>query len=187
MVSNGNDGAPASPVPTRHWQLMLAEGALLLVLGVLAILLPLFAGLVVALLLGWLLFAAGVFGLATSLAARHASGFWWSLLSSLIALLAGALLVLFPVSGLLSLTLVLGAFLFADGVVTIMLSLSHRVGNGNWGWMLLNGILDIVLAAAIFVLAPGIAAWVVGTILGIDLLFGGGALIAMALTARSAA
>lgn len=187
MFSDRNDETPTRQVLARHWRLILAEGVLLVVLGALAILLPLFAGLVVTIILGWLLFAAGIFGLATSIAMRGAPGFWWSLLSSLIAIAAGVMLFLFPASGLISLTLVLGAFLFADGLVTIMLSLAHRAGNRNWGWMLLNGILDILLAVAIFVLTPGIAAWVVGTILGIDLLFGGAALIAMALSARKAA
>lgn len=172
----------------RHWRLALAEGIVLIVLGVLAILLPLIAGLVVAIALGWLLFLAGVLGLVTSVAMRRAPGFWWSLISSLVALAAGVMLFLFPLGGMISLTLLLAIFLFADGVVTVMLALSHREWESrNWGWLMLNGILDLFLAVVIFALLPGVAAWVVGTILGIDLIFGGISLTAMAMAARRGA
>lgn len=165
----------------RHWQLALAEGIVLVVLGMAAILLPLIAGLVVAIVLGWMLFLAGLLGLSTSIAMRQAPGFWWSLLSSVIALAAGTMLLLFPLGGMISLTLLLAGFLFADGVVTVMLAMSHREWEShNWGWLLLNGLLDLVLAIAIFAFMPGVAAWVVGTIIGIDFIFGGVSLITMA-------
>jgi uncharacterized membrane protein HdeD (DUF308 family) len=166
----------------------LGEGIFLVVLGALAISLPLVAGLVVAIMLGWLLFLAGLLGLMTSVAMRRMPGFWWSLVSSIIAMAAGATLFIFPIGGIVSLTLLLAMFLFADGVVTILLALSHREGaSHNWGWLLLNGILDLFLAVAIFAFFPGVAAWVVGTIIGIDLIFGGISLTAMALAARKSA
>jgi uncharacterized membrane protein HdeD (DUF308 family) len=184
-LETGEFGGSLSRSFRRHWRLILAEGIFLLVLGALAILLPLVAGLVVALVLGWLLFLAGLLGLITSVAMRQTPGFWWSLVSSIIAMAAGAMLFLFPIGGIVSLTLLLAIFLFADGVVTILLALSHREwASRNWGWLLLNGILDLFLAVVIFVLLPGVAAWVVGTIIGIDLIFGGISLTAMALAAR---
>jgi uncharacterized membrane protein HdeD (DUF308 family) len=116
---------------------------------------------------------------------RGTPGFWWSLLSSLIALGAGAALFFFPLGGMISLTLLLAIFLFADGMITVMLALSHRAWeSSNWGWLLLNGILDLFLAGAIMTFMVAIAAWVVGTIIGIDLIFGGGSLIVMAAAAR---
>jgi uncharacterized membrane protein HdeD (DUF308 family) len=172
----------------RHWGLALGEGLLLIGLGILAILLPLIAGLLVAITLGWMLFLAGLLGLITSIAMRRAPGFWWSLLSSIIALAAGALLFFFPLGGMISLTFLLAGFLFADGVVTVMLSMSHRVWKTRkWGWLLLNGILDLFLAVMIFVFFPGVSAWVVGTIIGIDLIFGGISLTSMAVAARQRA
>ncbi len=169
----------------RHWRLVLAEGIALVLLGAAAILLPLVAGLVVALTLGWLLFLAGLLGLVSSIVTRHTPGFWWSLLSSIVALITGALLFVFPIGGMISLTLLLAAFLFADGVVTVMLALSHREWETHsWGWLLLNGVLDLGLAVVIFVFLPGVAAWVIGTIIGIDLIFGGFSLISMATAAR---
>ena len=184
----GEFGGSLSRSFRRHWRLILGEGIVLLVLGALAILLPLVAGLVVAIVLGWLLFLAGLLGLVTSVTMRQTPGFWWSLVSSIIAMAAGAMLFIFPIGGIVSRTLLLAMFLFADGVVTILLALSHREWSSrNWGWLLLNGILDLFLAVVIFVLLPGVAAWVVGTIIGIDLIFGGISLTAMALAARKAA
>lgn len=186
MTLNSEDfGASLSRSFRGHWRLALAEGILLLVLGALAMVLPLFAGLLIAITLGWLLFLAGILGLVSSVAMRRTPGFWWSLLSSLIALAAGVMLFLFPLGGMISLTLLLAIFLFADGVVTVMLALSHRDWESRkWGWLLFNGLLDLFLAVAIFVFLPGVAAWVVGTILGIDLVFGGFSMIAMATAAR---
>ena len=111
---------------------------------------------------------------------RQVPGFVWSLISSLIAIFAGAMLALYPLGGIVSLTLVLGVFLVADGVATILLGFATRDwGSHNWVWMLLNGVLDLVLGVAIFAFLPLAAAWVVGTLVGIDLIFGGVALIAM--------
>lgn len=171
----------------RHWRLFLVEGVVLTLLGIIAIVLPPLASLFVAIFFGWLLFIGGVFGLVTTLIGRHAPGFWWSILSSLVAIVAGVLLFGWPGGGVLSLTLVLTAFLFADGVLTILLSLEYRRAlHGRWVWLLLNGIIDLVLAAIIFVGLPASAAWAIGIIVGVDMLFGGASLIAMALAARAA-
>jgi uncharacterized membrane protein HdeD (DUF308 family) len=69
-----------------------------------------------------------------------------------------------------------------------MLALSHREWESrSWGWLLLNGVLDLGLAVVIFAFLPGVAAWVVGTIIGIDLIFGGISLTSMAAAARQQA
>lgn len=185
MIEAGDYSGSLSRTFRRYSRLTLVEGVLLVVLGALAIVLPLIAGLVVAITLGWMLFLAGFLGLVTSFAMRQTPGFWWSLLSSLLALAAGVMLFAFPIGGMVSLTVLLTAFLFADGLVTVMLALTHREWQSrNWGWLLLNGVLDIFLAVVILAFLPGIAAWAVGTIIGIDLVFGGFSLIAMASTAH---
>lgn len=171
-----------------HWQLFLFEGVVLVVLGIAALILPPLASIAVAILFGWLLFIGGVFGLITTLIGHHAPGFWWAILSSLIAIVAGILLFGWPAGGVLSLTLVLTAFLAADGILTIMLALDYRRAlHGRWGWLLVNGVIDLILAAIIFIGLPASAAWAIGIIVGVDLLFGGSSLIAMALAARGAA
>jgi uncharacterized membrane protein HdeD (DUF308 family) len=169
-----------------HWQLFLAEGVLLLVLGVAAIVLPLVATVAVAFIIGWLLLMSGIVGLIATFRMRHAPGFWWSLLSAILAIAAGVVLLRWPLSGALSLTLILTIFFVIEGVASIFYALEHkRELSGRWGMMLASGVLDLVLASIIFLGLPGTAAWAIGLLLGINLVFGGSAIISMALGARS--
>ena len=95
------------------------------------------------------------------------------------------MLLLRPLSGVLSRTLVLIVFFVIEGVASMMFALEHkRELSGRWGWMLASGIIDLILAAIIFAGLPGTAAWAIGLVVGINMVFGGLALIAMALHAR---
>ncbi len=177
--------AAVSATIHKHWALFLAEGILLTVLGMLAILLPAVASLAATLIFGWILLLSGGMGLVTTLRARHAPGFGWSLLSALIGLVAGVLLLARPVLGTLSLTAVLIAFLVAEGVVSIFYATEHRKGfSAGWGWMLASGLLDLVLAVILLAGLPGTAVWALGVLLGVNMIVGGAALVSMALQAR---
>jgi uncharacterized membrane protein HdeD (DUF308 family) len=170
----------------EHWTLFLIEGIVLVVLGLLAIIIPPIATIAVTIFLGWLFLISGVVGLVTTFWARHAPGFWWSLLSAALAIAAGIVLLAWPVSGAVSLTLLLIVFFTIEGVITIMYALEHKKDlSGRWGWMLTSGIIDLILAAIILAGLPGTAAWALGLLVGINMLFGGTALIAMAMHARS--
>ena len=172
----------------EHWVLFLVEGIILLVLGVLAIIVPMLATLAVAIFIGWLFLISGVVGLITTFWARHAPGFWWSLLSAVLGIAAGVVLLAWPVTGTVSLTLLLIVFFIIEGVASIMYAFEHkRELSGRWGWMLVSGIIDLILAAIIWAGLPGTAAWALGLLVGINLLFGGGAMVGMALHARSEA
>jgi len=172
----------------EHWKLYLAEGILLLVLGAVAILVPPIATLAVTIVLGWLFLISGCVGLITSFWMRQAPGFLWSLISALLGVVVGFLLLASPLSGAFSLTLVLIAFFVIEGGVSIMFALDHkRELSGRWGWMLFSGIVDLVLAVMIFAGLPATAAWAIGLLVGINMIFGGSALIAMALHAKNAA
>jgi uncharacterized membrane protein HdeD (DUF308 family) len=171
----------------RHWVLFLCEGIALVILGVLALLAPVVASVAATVLFGWILLVSGVIGLITTLRARHAPGFGWSLLSALVGTVAGLLLLVWPLQGTLSLTAVLIAFLLVEGAVSVMYALEHRSAlSGRWGWMLASGIVDIVLGLLLLAGLPATALWALGLLLGINLLFGGCALILMALHARPA-
>jgi uncharacterized membrane protein HdeD (DUF308 family) len=169
----------------EHSTLFLVEGIVLLILGALAIMLPPFATLAVTIVIGWILLASGLMGWITTLGARGAPGFWWSLLSALLATVAGLILLLQPAGGAISLTLLLIAFFTIEGVVSIMYALEHRKElSGRWEWMLVSGIIDLVLAGIIFAGLPGTAAWALGVLVGVNMIFGGAALIAMAVHAK---
>jgi uncharacterized membrane protein HdeD (DUF308 family) len=171
----------------RHWVLFLVEGVVLVVLGATAVVLPPLATIAAIIIIGWLFLVSGVVGLATTYWMRHAPGFWWSLISAVLGVVVGFMLLARPITGAYSLTLVLVAFFIIEGVVSIMFALDHKRDlSGKWGWMLVSGVVDLVLAAMIFGGLPSTAAWAIGLLVGINMILGGAALIAMALHARNA-
>jgi uncharacterized membrane protein HdeD (DUF308 family) len=171
-----------------HWRLFLAEGIVLLILGLLAIIVPQIATIAVAVFIGWILLVSGAVGLLATFRMRTAPGFWWSLISAILGIVAGILLFRSPVSGALSLTVILTVFLVVEGIVSILFALEHkRELSGRWGAMLFSGLVDLFLAAIIIEGLPGTAAWAIGLLIGVNLVFGGAALIAMALHARDGA
>jgi uncharacterized membrane protein HdeD (DUF308 family) len=169
----------------EHWKLFLIEGIILMVLGLIAIVIPPIATLAVEILLGWLFLISGGVGLATTFMMRNAPGFWWALLSAVLGIATGIVLLAWPLSGVLSLTLVLIVFFLIEGIVSIMFAFEHkRELSGRWGFMLASGIIDLVVAAIILMGLPGSAAWAIGLLVGINMVFGGSALVAMAMHAR---
>lgn len=171
-----------------HWRLFLAEGIVLIVLGLAAIIVPPLAGLATTIIIGWLFLIGGAVGLVATFGAHQAPGFAWSLLSAVVALLAGGVLLWNPLQGLATLTYVLTAFFIIDGILVIVLAFEHRRElTGRWEWMMIGGVMDLVIAAIIISGLPGTLAWALGLLVGIDLIWGGMSLIGMALSARAAA
>jgi uncharacterized membrane protein HdeD (DUF308 family) len=171
----------------EHWKMFLIEGIILLILGIIAIIVPQVATLAVTLMVGWLFLITGVVGLITTFYMRGMPGFWWALLSAIVSIAAGVVLLGWPVNGVLSLTFVLIAFFILEGVATIMYAIDHRGQlSSRWGWMLVSGIIDLILAGIIFAGLPGTAAWAIGLLVGINLVFGGVAIIGMAMAAKEA-
>jgi uncharacterized membrane protein HdeD (DUF308 family) len=171
----------------EHWKAFLFEGILLVVLGIAAVIVPPLASLAVTIVLGWMFLISGIGGLIATFWARNMPGFWWSLISAALAVLAGLVLLARPVQGVLTLTIVVGAYFVAEGVATIMYALEHRRElSGRWSWLLIAGLMDIVIAFFIIAGLPGSAEWALGLLVGLNLMFGGASLIGMALAARSA-
>jgi len=169
-----------------HWKFFMSEGVVLVILGLIAIILPQVASIAVAFLIGWLLLLSGVVGLWGTFAMRRGPGFGWSLASAVAGIVAGIVLLAWPLSGVVTLTLVLSAFLCVEGVVSILYALDHRRElSGRWGMLLLSGAVDLLLAGLIFAGLPASAGWAIGILIGINLVVGGAALIAMAAHART--
>lgn len=170
----------------EHWKAFLFEGILLAILGLAAIIVPPLASLAVTIFLGWMFLISGIGGLIITFWARQMPGFWWSLISAALAVLAGIVLLMRPVQGTLTLTIVVGAYFLAEGVATIMYALEHRRElSQRWGWMLTAGLMDIIVAGVIIAGLPGSALWAIGLLVGLNLMFGGATLIGMALAARN--
>jgi uncharacterized membrane protein HdeD (DUF308 family) len=179
-------GPNVREIMRQHWKALLIEGILLVILGLLAIARPLVASVAITIFLGWMFMISGIAGLILTFWARQMPGFWWSILSALIALGAGVLLISNPGQGVVSLTLVLGVFFVMEGVASIMYALQHRGElGGRWAWMVAAGILDLIISGMIITGLPSSAEWAIGLLVGINLLFGGSTLIGMATAARS--
>ena len=170
-----------------HWKFFLAEGIVMLVLGLLAIAVPEIASLAIAILIGWLFFIGGIFRTMSVLRHRQMPGLFWSLLTAVLAIVLGLVLLLRPIAGVLTLTLALVVFFVVEGVAAILLAIEHRRHVASWGWVLLSGLVDLLLAFLIWDGWPSSASWAIGLLVGINMVFVGVSLIMTALAARKMA
>lgn len=170
-----------------HWKFFLAEGIVMLVLGLLAIAVPEVASLAIAILIGWLFFIGGIFRTLSVLRHRDMPGFAWSLLTAVLAIVLGLVLLFRPIAGVLTLTIALVVFFVVEGVAAILLAIEHRRHLPSWGWVLLSGLVDLLLAFLIWDGWPSSAGWAIGLLVGINMVFVGLSLIMTAIAARTMA
>lgn len=148
------------------------SGLLLVGLGIAGLILPNIAtGVVETWVSLLLIFAAGA-KLSNAFSTREQEGFVWKLLLGILYLATGAMLLIYPRVGILSLTLVLGTFLLTEGVFELFLAFKIR-NRTNWTWVLVNGIITLVLGAMIWFGWPYNAPWLLGTLVGVSVLFTG--------------
>jgi uncharacterized membrane protein HdeD (DUF308 family) len=185
-----------------HWILFLAEGTALIVLGLIAIAVPSITSANTIFVLGWVFVVSGAVGIVTTYWARQAPGYWWSLVSALLAIFVGVVLttsksqdlygtlMVWPFEDASPLQLILIVFFLVEGGASIMFAIEHRrQSSGRWAWILASGITDIVLASIVLASIitfniPRASAWT-GLLVGINMMLGGFALFAMGSHARS--
>ena len=161
-------------------------GIVELVAGLLSIVSPLIAGLAVVVMIGVAILISGIARLVGSFLAGSFGAGTLTFLWGLIAAAIGFYMVVRPIVGLASVTLVVAMALFVDGITRIVLAFKLRPVSG-WGWMLAGGILSIVFAMMIGWQFPASSLWVVGTLVGFSLLSAGFTTITLAGAARRAA
>lgn len=164
----------------NHRGLILFEGIIFTLLGILAVALPGISTLSAELFIGWLLIFGGAVQLYRSFKTQGAPGFWGSLLVGLLYVIFGVLLVLYPIAGVFSLTAMLIFFFIAEGLAKIILAFQFRRFR-RWGWFLVNGVIALLLAYIIWSGWPGTAFWVLGLLVGINMIFFGVSLIILSL------
>jgi uncharacterized membrane protein HdeD (DUF308 family) len=169
----------------NHWVLFLIQGLVMVVLGLFAVAEPMVATIAVTIFAGWMFLVSGIVGLAGVFTARRVPGFWWGLITALLAIAVGIYLLWRPLAGVLSLTLVVAAFFAAQGISLIITAIGHRGVLASWGWLLFSGIVDLILAAIILSGWPGTAEWTLGLLFGINLLMWGVSLVMTALACRT--
>jgi uncharacterized membrane protein HdeD (DUF308 family) len=155
---------------TGGW--VIVWGILLIVCGFLAIMQPPMAALAAELLIAWLFVFAGVVQIVYAIQQRDKEGFGLKILSAILMLLIGIFLLVRPLAGIASITLLIGALVLASGVSSVMLALRLKPKQG-WGWVLFDGILSIVIAVLIAAGWPQSSISFLGILVGVLLIYGG--------------
>lgn len=164
-----------------EWSMGLS--VLMIVAGVLAVAIPQVAGIAVNLWVAWLLVFSGVAHLVFAWHMRSVGGLIWELLLGILYGFVGAYLSFNPMAGLASLTLALAIYLFAEGMLESILSFRLSQVPGA-GWLLFDGIITLILAVLIWRSWPSDTEWVLGTLVGISILFSGVSRLLFSLSAR---
>jgi uncharacterized membrane protein HdeD (DUF308 family) len=178
----GSDAAPPIDLleALRHGRrrLMIA-GILLLVLGAVAIIVPAVASVTVALFIGWIFVIASAFEIVNAYAVPDRRRMLLRFAFGALTLAAGLYLLLAPLDGVFTLTVVLVIWFIAVGTARVILGLAQREVPGAW-MTVLSGAISIALGLLIAAKLPSSADWAIGLIVGVDLLFSGAVLTALA-------
>ena len=150
----------------------LGSGILLIILGAIAISVPLIASLAIETLFGWILLLGGLIKIVHSFRALSAGKCLLRLVGGIIYCAVGGIFLVYPLQGVLTLTLLLAILFIIEGIIKVSVSLQIRPAL-NWGWMLISGIAAFILATLIFSGYPSDATWVIGLLVGINLIFSG--------------
>jgi uncharacterized membrane protein HdeD (DUF308 family) len=169
-------------VSAANWSIGLS--ILMILAGMLAIILPHAAGIAVGALIGAMLVFSGVAHLVYAWNTRSAGGVIWEVLVGLLYLGTGVYLLAQPAAGLASLTLALGLYLALEAGLEFALGYQFRAIKGS-GWLVFDGVLTLLLAVLIWSTWPSNTPWVIGTLVGISMLFSGLTRLMLSLAVRS--
>lgn len=161
----------------------IALSLLLILFGVLAIALPIASSIGITIVIGWLVLFAGIAQFVHAFRSEGIGHILWKLVIAVVYVVAGVYLLARPALGVAGLTLVLGTFLFAEGVADVIAYFSERK-SGASAWMLLDGIVTLVLGFMIWNRWPLGSLWVIGTLVGISMVMTGTTRLMMALAVR---
>jgi uncharacterized membrane protein HdeD (DUF308 family) len=156
---------------------------LMIVAGILAIASPLAAGIAVNVLVAWLLIFSGCVHLVFAWHARSGGGVLWELLVGIVYIFIGVYLLMHPWAGLMSLTIALAIYLFLEAILEFILGFTLRPLPGS-GWLLFDGVVTLILAVMIWKTWSINTPWIIGTLVGISMLFSGVARLMISLAAR---
>jgi uncharacterized membrane protein HdeD (DUF308 family) len=163
------------------WSIVLS--VLIMIAGFLAIALPLTAGIAFTLIAAWMLIFVGVLHIVFAFRSGRASAAVWQVLLGIVYGFIGAYILMHPVAGLAGLTFAIAAYLFAEAVLEMVLAIQLRPAAGT-GWLIFDSIITFILAVMIWSTWPSSAAWVIGVLIGISMLFSGLTRLMLTLAAR---
>jgi len=160
-------------------------GVLLVILGMLAIGSPFVAAVALNAVIAWLIVFAGVVHIVLAFHAHGAGSMIWKLLVGVAYLCFGGYLIVHPVLGVASLTLLLGGLFLIEGILDVVLFFKMRPVRGS-SWVLFDGIVTVLLGLLIYMQWPSSSAWAIGTLVGVSMIISGATRVAMTLAARQA-
>lgn len=163
----------------------LLTGVLLIVLGIVAIALPVVSTIFAETWFALILLSVGAAKLVYASQTRNEGGFIWKLLLSILYVGTGVMLFVYPRTGILTLTLLLGSYLLTEGVFELILAFQLRPRQ-NWTSVLTNGIVTLLLGGLVWFQWPFDAPWLIGTLVGASILFTGISRVMLSLNTRSA-
>lgn len=171
----------------KSWKMLLTAGIISVVLGAIAIIVPPLASVTITYLVGILLLIGAVAFVAEAISRGSTGHRIWSALLAVLYVFAGVWLIINPVSGTITLTWILAIFFLLIGVLRLIAGIASRGKVPNAGWTIVNGVLSIVIAVLVIGELPSSAAWAIGLLVGIQLLFDGIALIVAAMAGKQLA
>lgn len=160
-------------------------GVLLIILGMLALASPFLAAVAVNAIVAWLIVFAGIVHLALAFRVHTAGSVIWKLLVGIAYVCFGIYVVLHPTLGVISLTLILASLFLVEGILDLVLYAKMRHIQGA-SWFLFDGIVTLLLGLLIYMQWPSSAAWAIGTLVGVSLIFSGVARVMMSFAVRKA-
>jgi uncharacterized membrane protein HdeD (DUF308 family) len=165
--------AESSVEVVRHAStLSILWGILLIVFGVFAVGEPFVAAVAVSIVVGWLIILAGVVHLMLAFHAHRAGRLIWKLLVGVAYIAFGVYLLMHPLLGLASLTLVLATLFLIEGILDVILFLNMRPMRGSF-WVLADGVITLLLGLLIYLHWPSSSVWAVGVLVGVSMIVSG--------------
>ena len=172
-----------SPRKAINWSIALS--VLLILAGLFAILIPFISGIGITLFIGWAMILSGVFHFIFAFKTHTTGGVIWEILLGVVYVFTGVYLILHPLDGLFALTLILACYLFFEGILEFIQGFQVRPRHGA-GWLIFDGIITLILAVLIWRSWPASSVWVIGTLVGISMIFSGFSRLMLSLAAKRA-
>lgn len=183
IITSGSPGLGTSV--RGHPPTLFILGAISLFAGLCALFFPFAAAFATNVVVGVALMTTGLVTLGHAFRVRGARGWVGDALAGVLALGVGFVMLAFPLSGVLTLGLLMIVYFVGQGILRTALALQHR-GESGWGWLLASALLEIALGVLVASGYPGTAIWMLGVMLGLDLLFSGFGLIMVGSAVRRA-
>jgi len=184
-TSSSSSSGPIREAIAEHRTWFVILGAVMVALGIIAILFPFVTTIAAKIFLGWLFLVGGIVQVVHAFSTQKWSQFFLDLLVGAIYVVVGGWLAFFPLTGIISLTILLAITFIVQGLIEAGMAFRMRP-QGGWIWMLLSAIVAVLAGVLIIGGLPGTAVWALGLLVGINLISSGWAYLFLATAAGKA-